>query len=129
MILVFAIPLLASASDDTVKLVEAEASYTMGDSDTLAAAEEQAILRAKRKAIEAAGVYIETTSQELELSSGERTKHLSRLGTRTLGAAVTETDILEKRRSVVDDRMVLYTRIRAKVHVDWLSEAVTTPRG
>ncbi|MGH7387416.1 MAG: hypothetical protein ACREIZ_03005, partial [Candidatus Methylomirabilales bacterium] len=62
--------LLSSASADTgaldnpVKVVVAEASYVMGDSDTLAGAEEAALLRAKRKAVEEAGVYIEASSQD-----------------------------------------------------------------
>lgn len=124
-ILSFAPP--ASAAPITagqVKVVEAEATYTMGDGDTLAGAEEQVLLRAKRKAVEEAGVYIEASSNDIETTSAEKTSRLNSLGIRTVAAAVTETDILEKRRTLEGDRLTFYVKIRAKVHVDWLAEAI-----
>ena len=110
--------------DGQVKVIEADAVYTMGDSDTLAGAEENALLRAKRKAVEMAGVYIEATSHDVERSSVEKTTHLNSLGVRTIAAAVTETEILDKRRTLEEGRLTLYVKIRAKVHVDWLQDAV-----
>lgn len=122
--------LLSGASADTgasgnpVKVVVAEASYVMGDSDTLTGAEEAALLRAKRKAVEEAGVYIEASSQDIETVSGGNTSRLSSLGVRTISAAVTETDIVEKRRSLDGDRLVFYVKIKATIHLDKLEEAV-----
>lgn len=46
--------------------VVAEAHYVMGDSDTLAAAEERVLQRAQRKAVEEAGLYIESTFLDRE---------------------------------------------------------------
>jgi tetratricopeptide (TPR) repeat protein len=115
---------IGPALADHSKVVVAEATYVMGDSDTIAAAEEHALLRAKRQAIEEAGVYLEATSEDVETHAGGRTSHLNSLGIRTLAAAVTETDILEKRRSFEGDRLVFYVKIKAKVHLDWLTEAI-----
>ncbi|MGH7229773.1 MAG: tetratricopeptide repeat protein, partial [Nitrospiraceae bacterium] len=100
------------------------ASYAMADSDTLASAEEQVLLRAKRKAVEQSGVYIETVFEDRETSRGETTSRLQSLGIRTIAAAVTETDILEKYRSLEAERPVFYVKIRATVHLDWLVEAI-----
>jgi len=114
----------AETLTDTIKIVEAEATYTMGDSDTLASAEENVLLRAKRKAVESVGVYIETLSTDIETSTAEQTKHLHSLSVRTLGAALTETQVLDKRRSLEDGRVILSIKIRTKVHIDWLRDAV-----
>jgi tetratricopeptide (TPR) repeat protein len=107
-----------------VKVIVAEASYVMGDTDSLAAAEENVLLRAKRKAVEEAGVYIETASEDRETDSGEKISRLNSLGVRTIAAAVTETTVLEKRRTFENDRLALYVKIQATVHLDWLEEAV-----
>ncbi len=113
------------ADAQNLKVIVAEATYVMGDSDALAGAEEAALLRAKRKAVEEAGVYIETSSTDIETHAGGTTSHLNQLGVRTIAAAVTETDILDKRRSLEGDRPVFYVKIRATVHLDTLAEAVT----
>jgi tetratricopeptide (TPR) repeat protein len=107
-----------------IKVIVAEASYVMGDTDSLAAAEENVLLRAKRKAVEEAGVYIETASEDRETDSGDKLSRINSLGVRTIAAAVTETEILEKRRTFEQDRLVFYVKIRATVHLDWLADAV-----
>lgn len=114
----------AIAQNANVKVVVADATYVMGDSDTLAGAEENVLLRAKRKAVEETGVYIEALSQDVETYSKGTTSHLNSLGVRTIAAAVTETEILEKRRSLDGDRLVFYVKIRATVHLDMLADAV-----
>jgi tetratricopeptide (TPR) repeat protein len=114
----------AAAWAANVKVIIADASYVMGDTDSLAAAEENVLLRAKRKAVEEAGVYIETASEERETDSGNKLSRINSLGVRTIAAAVTETEILEKRRTFEQDRLVFYVKIRATVHLDWLADAV-----
>ncbi|MGH7252635.1 MAG: hypothetical protein ACREIE_02430, partial [Nitrospiraceae bacterium] len=109
---------------ENVKVVVADASYVMGDADTLAGAEENALLRAKRKAVEEAGVYIEALSQDIETHAAGKTSRLNSLGVRTLTAAVTEVETLEKRRSLDDERLVFYIKIRATVHLDTLAQAI-----
>jgi len=114
----------APAYAQNIKVIVAEATYVMGDSDTLAGAEENALLRAKRKAIEEAGVYIEASSTDVETSAGGTTTHLNQLGVRTIAAAITETDVLEKRRALDGDRPTFYVKVRATVHLDLLTEAI-----
>ena len=118
--------LLAStaAFAENVKVIVAEASYIMGDADTLAWAEENVLLRAKRKAVEEAGVYIETSSQDIESITRGKTSQTNSLGVRTIAAAVTATEILEKRRSLENDHLVFYVKIRATIEMDKLEAAI-----
>ena len=71
----------------------------MADGDTLAGAEEKVLQRARRNAVEEAGVYLEATFHDVEKESGGRSTQISSLELRTIAAAVTETEILESRRS------------------------------
>ena len=57
----------------TTKTVIAEAQYVMADGDTLATAEEKVLQRAQRKAVEEAGLYLESTFYDLEKESQGRT--------------------------------------------------------
>jgi len=114
----------AFARDETLKVIVADATYVMGDSDTLAGAEENALLRAKRKAVEEAGVYIEAMARNVERYSGGATSHLYTLSIRTVSAAITETEILDKRRTLEGDRLAFYVKIRATVQIDKLEEAI-----
>src|SRR5688572_31453841 len=45
----------------TTTVVIAEAQYVMADGDTLASAEEKVMQRAQRRAVEEAGLYLEST--------------------------------------------------------------------
>jgi tetratricopeptide (TPR) repeat protein len=106
------------------KIVTAEASYIMADGDTLSVAEEKVLQRAQRKAVEEAGVYLEATFQDLEKQSQGRNIQTSSLEIRTIAAAITETEILERRRSFENDRPLFFIRIRATVDINGLAEAV-----
>lgn len=102
----------------------AEAQYVMADGDTLALAEEKVLQRAQRKAVEEAGVYLESTSYDLEKESQGRTIRNTSWEIRTIAAAVTETEVLESRRSFDSDRPVFFIRIRANVDLQSLDDAV-----
>jgi tetratricopeptide (TPR) repeat protein len=108
----------------STKTVIADGQYVMADGDTLAGAEEKVLQRAQRKAVEEAGVYLETTFHDVEKESGGRSTQISSLEIRTIAAAVTETEILEFRRSFELDRPVFFVRIRATVNVNSLTEAI-----
>ncbi len=112
------------AHSGRTKVIEAEASYVMADSDTLAGAAEQVLLLAKRKAVEEAGVYIEASWLDVERHVDGTTSHLNRLGIRTIAAAITETEILEQRRWLEGDRPGYYVKIRTTVLLDELEEAI-----
>ena len=96
----------------------------MADGDTLARAEETVLQRAKRKAVEEAGMYLESRFLDVEKTAGDRSSQSSSLEIRTIAAAITKTDILESRRSFDNDRPTFYVRIRAVVDLDHLQEAV-----
>ncbi len=120
----FSVSLPAQAAEPHVKVAIADASYVMGDGDTLAGAEENALTRAKRKAVEEAGVYIEATSQDVEKHADGKTSRLNSLSVRTIAAAITETEFLEKRRVLEGDRIVFYVRIKATINLDALEDAI-----
>ena len=111
----------ASASET---VVVAEGHYVMGDSDTLTAAEERVLQRAHRKAVEEAGLYIESTFLDKEKTVAGTSLQISSLEIRTIAGAITKTEILESRRTFVNDRPNLYVRIRAIVDLDSLQVAV-----
>lgn len=111
----------ASASETTVVT---EGHYVMGDSDTLALAEERVLRLAQRRAVEEAGLYIESIFQDIEKASPVKSFQSSALEIRTIAAAITKTEILESRRSFENDRPSFYIRIRAVVDLDNLHAAV-----
>jgi tetratricopeptide (TPR) repeat protein len=108
----------------STKTVIADGQYIMADGDTLAGAEEKVLQRAQRNAVEEAGVYLETTFHDVEKESDGRSTRTSSLEIRTIAAAVTETEILESRRSFELDRPVFFVRIRATVNMSSLAEAI-----
>lgn len=111
----------ANASETTVVT---EGHYVMGDSDTLAIAEERVLRLAQRRAVEEAGVYIESAFQDIEKASSGKSFQSSSLAIRTIAASITKTEILESRRSFKDERPSFYIRIRAIVNLDSLQAAV-----
>ena len=120
MILLWGTPAHSAAT----KTVVADGQYAMADGDTLAGAEEKVLQRAQRKAVEEAGVYLESIFHDVEKESGGRTTQASSLEIRTIAAAITKTEILESRRSFERDRPVFYIRIRATVDISSLTEAI-----
>lgn len=111
----------ACASETTIVT---EGRYVMGDSDTLAIAEERVLRVAQRRAVEEAGLYIESTFQDIEKSSPSQSFQSSTLEIRTIAAAITKTETLESRRSFENDRPSFYIRIRAVIDLDNLQTAV-----
>ena len=91
----------ATASDTTIV---AEGRYLMADGDTLALAEEKVLQRAQRRAVEEAGMYLESTFHDLEKTTDGRSLQISSLEIRTIAAAITKTEILESQRSFENDR-------------------------
>ncbi|MDP1947201.1 MAG: hypothetical protein Q8L77_06840 [Nitrospirota bacterium] len=106
------------------KIVVADSQYVMADGDTLAVAEEKVLQRAQRKAVEEAGVYLESTFHDIERETGGISTQTSSLEIRTIAAAITETIILESRRSFERDRPVFFVRILATVNISSLAEAI-----
>jgi tetratricopeptide (TPR) repeat protein len=108
----------------STKTVIADGHYVMADGDTLATAEEKVLQRAQRNAVEEAGLYLESTFHDVEKELGGKSTQTSSLEIRTIAAAVTETEILESRRSFELGRPVFFVRIRATVDMGSLAEAI-----
>jgi tetratricopeptide (TPR) repeat protein len=104
--------------------IVAEGRYLMADGDTLALAEEKVLQRAQRRAVEEAGIYLESTFHDLERTFGGRSLQNSFLEIRTIAAAITKTEILESQRSFENDRPSFFVRIRAVVNLDNLQAAI-----
>jgi hypothetical protein len=120
----FVIHLFALAATPHDRVVVADATYLMTDTDTLSGAEENALMRAKRKAVEEVGVYIESSSQDIEKEVDGKTSRSNSLSVRTIAAAITKTEILEKRRALEDDRLSFYVKVKVTVSLDALEEAI-----
>lgn len=116
--------LIYKPSSASETMVVAEGRYVMGDSDTLALAEERVLRLAQQRAIEEAGLYIESTFQDIEKASSGKSFQSSSLEIRTIAAAITKTEILESRRSFDNERPSFYIRIRAVVDLDNLHATV-----
>ena len=108
----------------STKTVIADGQYVIVEGDTLAGAEAKVLQRTQRNAVEEEGVYLETTFHDVEKESGGRSTQTSSLEIKTIAAAITETEILESRRSFELDRPVFFVRIRATVNVSGLAEAI-----
>jgi hypothetical protein len=112
------------AATPNLRVVVADATYLMADTDTLSGAEENVLTRAKRKAVEEVGVYIEASSQDVEQEVNGHTTRSNSLSVRTIAAAITRTDILEQRRLLDGDRLSFYVKIKVTVSLDELKEAI-----
>jgi len=106
------------------KTVIVEEQYVMGDNDTLTMAEERVLQRAQRKAVEEAGVYLESTFHDREEIVHGRSVQSSSLEIRTIASAITKTEILESRRVIQHDRPIFSIRIRAVVDLEHLRAAI-----
>lgn len=127
LLILAAITLCMTAPQRTVAAettVIAESYYLMADGDTLALAEERVLQRAQRRAVEEAGVYLESTFQDFEKSTKGESFQTSSLTIRTIAAAITKTEVLESRRSFEDDRPKFFVKIRALINLDNLEDAV-----
>lgn len=102
-----------------------EATYVMADKDTLADAEQFALTRAQRKAIEQTGIYIESAFYDVEHSGGRKSAdQRSSLTIRTLAAAILHTTVLDREVHIEQGRPALYVRIRTIIETDRLNDAI-----
>lgn len=98
-----------------VKEIIAEGTYNMGDGETPTVAESRALLQAKRVAVEQAGTYIESYSKvkNFQLTQDE---------IQVLASGVMEVTVLDKKRTIVEDGIRFWVRIKAKVSTDKIGE-------
>ncbi|WP_027937279.1 hypothetical protein [Anaeroarcus burkinensis] len=99
------------AGEDDIREVTVEATYKMGDNDTPAKAEEQVLLRAKRNALE------QTCSLNLTMEQ-----------IASLPESLLAVTVLDKSKSLNNDKIEYWTQIKAVVHVSKLEAAVRNGR-
>ena len=119
--LVFALvsPLLAHAEN---KVVVADATYIMGDGESPTFAETMVLQKAKQKALEEAGTYVEsyTKVQNLDLTTEE---------IQTIAGSVLQVEVLENKRSLVGDGLQFYVKIKAIITSDKMEDLAQRIRG
>jgi len=105
-----------------VKMLIAEATYTMGDGETPSFAEAQVLQRAKQIALEQAGTYVQsyTKIHNYNLTAEE---------IQTLAGGVLELEVLEKTRNLVGDGVRFYIKIKAAVTTDKMEELARRIKG
>jgi hypothetical protein len=103
--------LLPSLAQAEIKVITAEASYTMGDGESPTFAEAQVLQKAKQAALEQAGTYVEayTKTHNYDLTTEE---------IQSLAGGVLSVEVLEKTRTLVGEGVRFYTKIKATVTTD-----------
>ncbi len=98
-----------------VKEIVSEGTYNMGDAETPAIAESRALLNAKRIALEQAGTYVEsyTKVENFQLNKDE---------IQVLSSGIIEIEILDKKRTIIDDGFRFWVKIKARINPDRIQE-------
>ena len=113
------VPLLVHAE---IKVLTAEATYTMGDGETPSFAEAMALQKAKQMALEQAGTYVEsyTKVQNYTLTTDE---------IQTIAGGVIQVEVLEKKRELIGDGLRHYVKIKATVTTDKIADLAQRIKG
>ena len=119
LLLVLLVPPIAQAE---IKLITAEATYTMGDGETPSFAEAMALQKAKQTALEQAGTYVESYSkvQNYNLTTEE---------IQTIAGGVLQVEVLNKSRTLIGDGLQFYVKIKATVTTDKMAELAQRIKG
>jgi len=105
------------------KTITAEAIYTMGDGETPAFAESMVLLKAKQRALEEAGTYVQsyTHVRNLDVTVDE---------IKTIAGGILEVSVIEKKRELLKEGGErFYTRIRALVTTDRIEDLARRIKG
>lgn len=118
-ILVLYLPTLVQAE---TKTIVSEATYSMGDGETPSFAEAMVLQRAKQRALEEAGTYVEsyTKVRNLDLTAEE---------IQTIAGGILQVEVLEKKRSTVGEGFQFFIKIKALVTTDKMEELARRIKG
>ena len=118
-IFVLCLPTLVQAE---AKMIMSEATYSMGDGETPSFAEAMVLQKAKQRALEEAGTYVEsyTKVRNLDLTAEE---------IQTIAGGVVQVEVLEKKRSAVGEGFQFFIKIKATVTTDKMEELAQRVRG
>lgn len=121
LILLSALTYSSSAWAD-IKVITAEATYTMGDGESPSFAEAMVLQKAKQMALEQAGTYVESYTKVHNLS-------LSTEEIQTIAGGVLKVEVLEKQRELIGDGLRHYVKIKATVTTDKMEELARRIKG
>jgi hypothetical protein len=104
------------------KTIVSEATYSMGDGETPSFAEAMVLQKAKQRALEEAGTYVEayTKVQNLDLTAEE---------IQTITGGVLLVEVMERNRRVVGEGFQFFVKIKAVVTIDKMEELAQRIRG
>lgn len=113
-ILIFLTLLVSPVYADS-KTIISEAIYSMGDGETPSSVEAMVLQKAKQRALEEAGTYVEsyTHVRNLDLTIDE---------IKTIAGGVMKTEIVEQNRALERNRTRFYIKIRALVTTDKIED-------
>lgn len=114
----FAVFGLHAPSLAEIKAIEAEATYVMGDNQSLADARELALIEAKRLASEEAGTYLEATTVVQEARVTKDDIFL-------MTAALMSTKVLDEKKILEGEAFKYWIKIRADIDTDVLTKRVS----
>ena len=106
--LILSIPL--TSFSETTEIVS-EGVYNMGDGETPVIAEGKALEQAKRIAVEQAGTYVKSYSKIKNFQIAEDEVQV-------LASGIMEVTVLDKKRSMMEDAIKFWVKIKAVVHPD-----------
>lgn len=120
--LLLLILLVTPLAQAEIKVIIAEATYTMGDGETPTFAEAMALNKAKQTALEEAGTYVEsyTKVQNYVLTAEE---------IQTIAGGVLQVEVLDKKRELIGDGLRHYVKIKATVTTDKMEELAKRVKG
>lgn len=106
---------LSSLVQAETKTIMSEATYSMGDGETPSLAEAMVLQKAKQRALEEAGTYVEsyTHVRNLDLTVDE---------IKTIAGGVMKTEIVEQNRALEGNGTRFYIKIRAVVTTDKIED-------
>ncbi len=107
-----------TASGDTIT---ARHRYTMGDNDSKSDATTICFLEAKRKAIEYAGVYVESTFQIYETETSRKATS----DIKTIAASLVSAEMVSSKQGFDNGRSYVDCVVNAKVDISKLKENIT----
>lgn len=104
------------------KAITSEATYSMGDGETPSFAEAMVLQKAKQRALEEAGTYVEsyTHVRNLDLTVDE---------IKTIAGGVMKTEIIEQNRELEGSGVRFYMKIRALVTTDKIEDLARRIKG
>jgi tetratricopeptide (TPR) repeat protein len=109
--MIFLLLVIPVAGFSETKEILSEGIYNMGDGETPIIAEEKAIEQAKKFALEEAGTYVKSYSKmkNFQIEDDE---------VQVLASGIMEVTLLDKKRSVTEEAIKFWVKIKAVVHPD-----------